>query len=317
MNGSFIIPTKYIRYSSNEKIWLLHSIIGCAIIPWIILFITMPHTIQNYALLNSNILIFLIFSGFVFGIGQMCFANAIGSIGIALSFVINLSIGVTIGSMFIVFYKGAFFTLQGYLVTLAVLLIISALLIHYLSGKKSNNQKNSIAIKHSHYHKGWLLASFTGITSGLQNITFVILAFYSTTQFQSKDSFWVWPPFLLSASLPMLIGFWYRIRKAQSKNIEIINFANKSLAIKNILLIIVMGLFFTGSLAIYSMSMSELSYQQQIIGWPVFMISIILVTQAWGWLYGESSYSTMRSKLYEFSSIILLIIAIIILAIEA
>lgn len=314
MNGSFVIPAKYVRNSSNGKIWFNHSIIGCAIIPWIILLLILPNAIHNYFLLERNSLIFLILSGIIFGIGQVSFAYAIESIGIALSFAINLGIGVTIGSMFVVFYKSLFFTTQGYLVTLAVLLIISGLIINYFSGKKTNAQKYPVEI--DNYPRGWLLASFTGITSGLQNITFVILAFHSTTQFQTGDSFWVWPPFLLAAALPMLFGFGYRIKKNRTV-IENIDHKSWSLVLKNISLIALMGLFFTGSLALYSRGMSQMNHQQQIAGWPAFMVSIILISQAWGWFYKESANITTRGKLYKLVNIVLLVVAIVILAIES
>lgn len=183
-----------------------------------------------------------------------------------------------------------------------ILLIISGLIIHYLSEKESSDHKHSIKINNYHYHRSWLLASFTGITSGLQNITFIILGFHSTTLFQSSNSFWVWPPFLLTAALPMLLGFWYR-SKNNLNSVKNIEQRNWFLGIRNISLVILMGLFFTGSLALYSSGMSQMSHQQQIVGWPAFMVSISLISQAWGWLYKESPHAIKRSKLYELGSI--------------
>jgi L-rhamnose-H+ transport protein len=313
LNGSFVIPARYIKNFFNEQIWFYHSIIGLAIIPWVILAIILPHAVHNYLLLQPAILIFLIFGGAIFGLGQICFASAIESIGVALSFAINLGIGVTIGSMFVVFYKGAFFTEQGYLVTLAVLLIICSLIISYFSGK--NHNQNCLSYQHNaKYHAGWLLASLTGVASGLQNITFVIVAFHSKTQFQTSDAFWVWPPFLLAAAIPMLLGFLYKAKKKEETNASI---ATNALNTKNIILLILMGLFFTGSLALYSDGMSQLTHQQQIIGWPAFMVSIILASQLWGWLYREANGTTIRGKVYMLCSVLLLVVAIILLAIEA
>lgn len=312
MNGSFVIPARYVKNILNEKIWFYHSIIGLAIIPWLLLALILPGIVHNYLSLSTSVMLFLVFSGAVFGLGQVFFAYAIESIGIALSFMINIGIGLTIGSMFVVFYKGDFFTLQGGLVTLAVILILSSLFIHYCSGKY-NNTKNINTQKNANYRQGWLLASLTGLTSGLQNITFVIVAFHSATQFNTSDSYWVWPPFLLAAAIPMLLGFLYRVKTHQTYKTSQ---ATKLHSVKNFILIFLMGLFFTGSLALYSDGMSKLDHHQQVVGWPAFMLVIIFTCQLWGWLHRESANTSIKSRVGMLISMLLLIIAIIILAIE-
>ncbi len=128
MNGSFVVPSKYIQQLSNEEIWLYHSIIGVVLIPWIILFALFPHTFHNYVLLSRSNWLLLILSGFIFGLGQLCFAYTIKFIGMALGFTINLGIGVTIGSLFVILYKSALFSMQGYLALVAILLIVLSLI---------------------------------------------------------------------------------------------------------------------------------------------------------------------------------------------
>lgn len=314
MNGSFIIPARYLPTLPNEKIWVYHSIIGLALIPWIILAFSQPETLSYYISLSSISWRFLIVSGAIFGIGQVCFAYAIVSIGVALSFVINLSIGVTIGSLFVVFYRVVVFSIHGYLVLLAVLLIISSLILYYFSGKEDNHQSHSTLLQNVHYRKGWLLASLTGITSGLQNIAFIMIVSHNSEALQGSGSFWVWPPFLLSAAIPMAIGFLYTLKKYPVTPKLSCSSWFFSLNAKSLALIGLMGVLFTGSLALYSIGMDKLSATQQVIGWPTFMIAIILISQVWGWLYKEP----IKNKFYQlFSSTALLIIAIILLALAA
>jgi len=310
MNGSFVIPTKYAQGFSNEKIWFYHSIIGLTLIPSLILILLFPETIKNYLSLQPKFLLFLIFSGVIFGLGQVFFAYAIEAIGVALSFTINLSIGVTIGSIFVLFDNDLFFTSQGYLATLAAFFILGSLIIYYFSfkNKKSNFYKLGL-----YYHKGWLLACLTGLTSGLQNITFIIVAFHAIVQSQSNNSFWVWPPFLLAAAIPMFFGFLYRMKKSSRVTFPHPTIV-KPLIIKNMSLIALMGMCFTGSLALYSSGMSQLDHQQQIVGWPAFMIAIILTCQTWGWFYKEYRSIATKNKFGLLCSVLLLAIAMIILA---
>ena len=167
INGSFVIPSRYVRNIPHAKIWFYYTIVGLLIIPWVFLFLISPRLMDNYFAVEPRLLIFLITSGIIFGIGQLCFIYAIEAIGVALSFMINLGLGVTIGSMFVVFYRAEFFTYQGYLVTLAVFLILLALIIHYLSGKNALQNISIDSNIHENYYLGWLLAFCAGITSML------------------------------------------------------------------------------------------------------------------------------------------------------
>lgn len=311
MNGSFVIPSRFIQNTSHEKTWIYHSVIGLVIIPWLILALVYPGAIHNYGSLSPYILLILVASGFIFGLGQVCFSYAIEAIGIALSFAINLGIGVTIGSMFLIFYNAKFFTEQSVFVIFSIIFIVCSLLIHYLSGRK--HQSPHYSLNKLSYRSGWILAILTGLTSGLQNITFVIVAFHLKTLFQATNSFWVWPPFLTAAAIPMFLGFIYRINRNSplpKKNELFLNF-------NNIILIALMGLFFTGSLAMYSSGMSDLPHSQQIIGWPAFMVSIIFASQIWGLLFKETRITSTSSKIYLIFSVVLLISAIILLASKA
>lgn len=310
MNASFVIPIKYINNASSEKVWLFHSVIGLAIIPWLILACLLPVAFDYYPLLQMSALLFLVIGGLIFGIGQVCFAQAIPKLGIALSFAISLGIGVTIGSMFVVFYQHEFFTVAGGLLTLAVGLIIAGLILSYYA---SRNHQNHIQSLSSNHGRGWVLAILAGISSGFQNITFVLIAFHTKTQFQASDSFWVWPPFLLAAAIPMTLGFRYFMRQ---NSMPQLNMRERAFGIRNICLLVIMGLLFTGSLALYSRGMSVLPPAQQIIGWPTLMVSIILVSQGWGWLYGEYKNTRQKSQIYRLCSIALLVIAIILLSMK-
>jgi L-rhamnose-H+ transport protein len=308
MNGSFVIPARYVQRLAHEKIWLFHSIIGLIIVPWTFLVILSPGVIHRYFQLGPQLLLFLIAGGVIFGFGQICFAKAIELIGIALAFTINLGLGVIIGSLFVAFNKDVFLTAQSYWVGLAVVLIMISLLLYYHSGKANNLHKNQ------NYYLGWFLAILAGFASGIQNIVFVILAFHTQTQFQHITSFWVWPPFLLVAAIPMIFNFLYKIHKV-SKKVKAVSLAKDSLSVSNILLIPLMGVLFTGSLVLYSLGMDRLNHAQQVIGWPAFMVSIILTSQIWGMVQNSLQQASRRSKIYKVFSIIFLVGAILILSI--
>ncbi len=289
INGSFVVPSRYIQNTSSDKIWFYYSLIGLAIIPWLILLFLSGSILHDYSMLSDRIWGCIILGGLIFGVGQFCFSKAIAKIGIALSFAINLGIGVTIGTMFVVLHDSAFFTTRGFFVTLAVILIICSLIFYYFSQRNAEQAKG-------HYQAGWLLASFAGIASGLQNVTFMVVGIYENTQLQSVNSFWVWPPFLLSAAIPMGLLFFYQMKRKQ----ESVLLRN----LKYLVLIFLMGLCFTGSLVLYSSGMSQLPSDQKMLGWPTLMVLIILTSQIWGWKWGE--FKETRKIFYTFSILFLL-----------
>lgn len=309
MNGSFVIPMKFMPQLITERVWQYHCILGLIILPWILLLFISPKAFSHYTLIAPSIWRLIILSGLVFGIGQLCFSYAIKRTGVALSFATNLGVGVIIGSMFVVFYKHLFFTYHGLLVAIAVLMIILGLAMYFFSSrhhvKASLTQSEKIT-----YYFAWLLAIFAGMASGLQNIAFIVSISHEQTSFNNVNAFWVWPPFLLAAALPMIIGFGCKIRR-ENKNL---NFFRQTIKIKELLLIMTMDLLFTGSLALYSLGVDGLLHSQLIVAWPMFMVTIVLTTQGWGAVF-DKHHHNKKSRIHKWISVTFLAIAIALLSV--
>lgn len=299
MNGSFAAPTRLIKNSNPNKIWLLFSLIGFIIMPYIFLRLLIPNYILIYKSLPEKTIITILFGGILFGIGQSCFFKAINKIGIALSFTLNLSLGMIVGSLFVLFYQNKFLSYQGALVTASVVLILSGLIINYLS-----KEKNSENISKSQNKSGWLLASIAGLASGLQNITFIITAFHNNEHY---DSFIIWPLFLTTAALPIIISLSHEIKKFNLISLK------KTFNLVTISLILLMSALFSGSLVLYSTGMNYLPISKHAVGWPLFMIFIILASQTWGILFHEDGKLTFKKITEKGISVFFIIVAIILL----
>jgi L-rhamnose-H+ transport protein len=302
INGSFIISTRKMRIKNNEQVWKWYGIFGYVLIPWLIVVIFAPTEALNFFSLPTQDFLFIFIGGLFFGFGQLLFAYAIETIGIALSFAINLGIGTVIGSMFTVLYQHQFFSFRGALTLAAVFLTLIGLVLYYVSSKKDGDSLNPVELG---YNFGCLLAIVTGLTTGLQNIVFVSTSSLQQHLFQHLGSFWVWPLFLLSASIPFIVGFHYRMKQ---KSITPITFQRQEWA-----RLFLMGMCFTGSLLGYSWGSSSLGAQKEVIAWPAFMVSIILITQIWGVALGEFKDSRRKAGFVRCISIGLMIVAIIVL----
>ena len=301
MNGSFAIPIHYLKTMTIESVWFFHSIIGLFLISWLLFFIMMPSQFSHYRSLSLLSLLWMLGGGFIFGLGQLCFARAISSIGIALSFSINLGLSVVIGSLYTISLKKSLLTSHSAFVVLSILLILIGLIYYYLSVRHKSRLQHTNMLK-----RGCLLAVFAGVASGLQNIAFVVVSFHSTSDFPTQTSYWFWPPFFSIAAMVMLIGF----KKQISVRVKLPTAPSSH----GILLIIVMGLLFTGSIACYSFAMSHTTHVGKIVGWPLFMVSIILTSQFWGVKFREFNFENKRTRWRVFMSIGSMLLAILILA---
>ncbi len=61
-----------------------------------------------------------------------------------------------------------------------------------------------------------------------------------------------------------------------------------------------MGILFTGSLALYSLGMYGVDHKGQVIGWPIFIVLIILSSQLWGWVYKENINTSRKQKYLQY-----------------
>ena len=312
MNGSFVIPTRTMCAKDNARIWRWHSIIGLVIIPWVFTLILAPQDISDFFTLSSKDIEIIIFGGIVFGIGQVFFSYAIESVGMALSFATNLGVGVVIGSLFTVVYQQLLFSSRGILVIVTVLIILLGLAFYYFSSKIQRKNIDGHVTKKLSYNIGWLLAVLAGITSGFQSIVFTLANSHQQHLFQNLGSFWVWPIFLTAAAFSMVIGFSYKINR---KNEYLI--LNKAFfGLKEGFLLTLMGVLFSGSLVLYSRGVEQLDDQRVVVAWPAFMVSIILTSQLWSWVFGEDLKEKKISVYLKWASIFLMVVAIVLLSFE-
>ncbi|TNF66737.1 MAG: hypothetical protein EP298_08635 [Gammaproteobacteria bacterium] len=314
LNGSFVIPSRFIKHHNNEQIWLYYTAIGLILIPWLLLLVIYPKSINLYYSIGIYNLSLLIVSGLIFGIGQVCFFYAIDKIGIAASFAVNLGIGVILGSLFVIGYQSMLFSYRGNLICIAIILILLSLWINY---KLNHLQQKKLYKNRPNQNTQlcWLLALFAGIASGLQNISFIIVSNHSHSFVNSTNSYWYWPLFLSIAAIPMFIGFLIRYKKNHLLNLNHLP-SIKLLSPIPLTLIAMMGLCFSGSLILYSLGMSLFTQTEIIDGWPILMITIILTSQVWGIIFDRVKQLSLLHKFYRFISIIVLIVAIILISLS-
>lgn len=326
INGSFALPSKRAKQWQFEHVWLNFSIWAFLIIPWVSIFLFAPNVMQVYHQMSADTFLILCVGGFLFGIGQICFAQALKKIGLGLGFVINIGLGTSLGFLLplIALHPQEITTPFGLTTIAGGALIILGLIVSYLAGKKRTaakqvaagtveNASSESADSHRHYKLGVLLACIAGVFSALQNFSFAathnlqLLALQNGLEHMAA-SIIIWPIFLTFTFIPYII---YMLSlHFKHKSIHLYYHRRSYL---NIQFAFLMGLFWFGSLILYSKASLLIGKLGPIVGWPLFMVCIILTSNFWSWREREWQGAPSQSIKQMQVALVLMIIAVIIL----
>lgn len=325
VNGSFALPTKYVNKWKFENIWLQFAIWGFVILPWVITLILVPQTFQIYAATPSHLLIVILLGGLFFGIGQICFALSLNLIGLCLGFAINLSLGISLGFLLPLVFQHAdkIMTPFGITTLAGTLLSVIGLIISNHAGILRDREKYKLQIaeqnntsKSNNKHKlGVILAVIAGFSSAEQNFVFSLTysmqplaASMGANDFGAANI--IWPGFLACGFIPYALYTLYLLYKNKS----FVNYRQSSTG-KYYIFAFIMGLFSYSSLLFYSKASQLIGGSLgPLIGWPMFMALIILVSSFWGWRYKEWEGCGNKTKKVMKQGLMFLILAIAVLA---
>lgn len=323
MNGSFALPIKYCKPWVFENIWLHYAFWALLILPWITVLILDPKVWQIYAATPPYTLAILLIGGFIFGVGQVCFALALNIIGFGLGFALNIGLGTGLGFLLplLLLHPNQIFTPVGLATLIGLLFIILGLALSYKAGRKRDQEKLQAYLIHdesnSQYALGVTLAVIAGLCSAGQNITFALTGNMQQIALASGTSSLaaaviIWPAFLTCSFIPYIAYMIY---------LHLVNdsfvFYKKPGFFKNSCFAILMGAFWYGSLIFYSKASLLIGSLGPVIAWPLFMVLIILTSNFWGWIHGEWAGCSFKIKRTVALALSFLALAVIVLAYSA
>ncbi|KPJ68049.1 MAG: hypothetical protein AMJ43_01155 [Coxiella sp. DG_40] len=317
-NGSFALPTKHVSKWKFENIWLQYCIWTFLIIPWIVAYFLSPQIFDIYMQTPTIILTVMILGGLVFGIGQICFALSINMIGIGLAFVINLGLSIMLGFLLplVIQHPQQIFTPFGIITLGGCIFAVSGLILSNLAGNSHHKQKQEISdteTKSRFYSLGAVLAVVAGLSSAGQNFSFSFtsqmqqFAIHMGAQHVGAATI-MWPGFLLCAFIPYTSFMIFLHIKNRS-------FSNLKLPGTGIyyLFALFMGLLYYGSIILYSKASQIIGALGPLVGWPLFMALIILVSNYWGWRSGEWTGCSAKVKHTLWLGLFCLLLSIVVL----
>jgi len=320
INGSFALPTKYVKRWGFENIWLQYAIWAFLLLPWISIFFFAPQVFQIYAATPGAIIGIMIIGGFLFGAGQVGFAFAIDMIGIGLAFVICLGIGTGLGFLLPLLFQhpDKILTPFGYLTLFGTALAIAGLIVSTYAGELRDRQRkraleNQPGFRKKYYKLGVFLAVIAGLFSAGQNFSFSlttpmqhIALSLGATPIGAANI--MWPGFLFFTFLPYA-GYMLYLHM-RNKTFQDYRKSNTK---RYYLFALIMGFCWYGSLIFYSKASQLIGSIGPVVGWPLFMVLVILTSNFWGWKHNEWQGCDRKIKTILWIGLILLMLSVIVL----
>lgn len=326
LNGSFAAPTKYGKRWKWENIWAVWAVVGMLLFPWFLVFATVPHVSGFYASASARTMWLVILFGIGFGLAQIFFGLGIAAIGISLNFAIAIGLSTALGSLVpLVFLQPQTIpTPKGETIFLGVGLVLAGIVLCAVAGREKEKEFQVApqagpkeSEKRISFKAGLIICILAGLGSPFINFG---LAFGTPLTeralelgvSKASQANVIWAPLVSASLVPYLIYCIYLWRKNRS-------FHNYALPGTGAYWVFgaIMGVLWFGSTAIYGASASHLQAMGPILGWPLFMSSIIITSNIWGFATGEWTGTTRKPRLIILAGIFVLILGFVALAVSS
>lgn len=319
INGSFALPTKHVVKWRFENIWLQYALWAFVILPWLLMFLLEPKVFAIYAAAPFSLLCLMLAGGFIFGAGQICFALAIDMIGIGLGFVINLGLGIGLGFLLplVIQHPHQIPTPFGLLTLLGTAFAVAGLIVSNHAGmlrdRERSKPQEAVQETSSRHALGVALAALAGLSSAGQNVAFSLTRGLQDLAvkmgaggFASANI--LWPGFLLCGFIPYALYTLHLHRKNGSFALY-----REPGSAKYHFFAVIMGSFWYGSLVFYSKASQLIGDLGPLVGWPMFMVLIILTSSFWGWRHKEWEGCSAKALAVMKGGLALLVLSILVL----
>lgn len=287
LNGSFAFPLKTARAWKFEQIWMVHSLLAMAFWPWVVVLILVRDWSRIVSAVPLLGWVVLMGWGVLFAIGSLLYGVAVDLLGIALGFAIQLGLSSVLGALAPLLWTQKLSLSNKHdalFVGGLIVMVAGVILCARAGGAKS--RKSDAATKN--LRKGLVIALIGGILAptlsfGIQYGAGLLKpASAADPGVFSAELFLAWAVFLTAAGI-VQAGYCLA-RMIQNGTLAAYR---RPGAARDALQVVVMSVLWISSIFVYGQSSSMLGPIGYSIGWPVFIASIILTSNAWGVFLGE------------------------------
>jgi len=168
LNGSFVAPMKWMSKWRWENSWLVYSVAGLLVIPWLTAFATVPHLLSIFLQSSTSVLVKVLLFGLGWGIGSVLFGLGVNRLGLAVGYGIILGLIAPIGTFLplLVLHPERLGTRQGHVLMAGTALVLAGIVFLALAGKCREKKCAILApMVQTGFLAGFIICVFAGIFS--------------------------------------------------------------------------------------------------------------------------------------------------------
>ena len=173
--GTFGLGLKHLAPLRWEAWWLIYSIVGMLLFPWIWAALAVPHLLTIIARSADTGAVFWgALFGFLWGIGGITFGMSVESLGIALTYGIVMGLSTAVGSLIPLMRQGGFSSSAAApLVVVAVVVLLGGVAVISFAGVRRERRAAAEApANKKQLHRGLVIVIVSGVMSSLLAVGF-------------------------------------------------------------------------------------------------------------------------------------------------
>jgi L-rhamnose-H+ transport protein len=293
LEGSFALPMSHARNWRWENIWAIYSLFGLLIIPWWAAAASVPSLQALYRSIPGSTLAMIALFGFGWGVANVLFGLAVPRVGMAISFAIVVGMSAALGSVvpLLILTPGRLYSSAAYYILTGLLLALLGIVLLGIAGRKRERREtrdsSQANTKRDSGFSGLIFCVLGGVLAPMLNFSFAFGAdvprhavALGATPALATNAIW---------SVALTGGFLSNAGFAAfqlTRNRSWTAFVNAESG-THWLASGLMGVLWAAGLLLYGQGAAALGTLGPVIGWPIFQISIILISSLWGSLRGE------------------------------
>ena len=324
LQGAFALPMKYARSWGHENIWLVFAMTGLIAAPWILTLATVPHLGEVYSMTSWGALWAIIGFGVLWGIGATLTGVGLQLLGVGLGLSILIGLSASVGSIIplLVLTPESLRTHQGHLFLAGSGVMLVGIAVAARAGalrdaaatRNTQTGANSGTLPRNRFVLGFVVCICSGIFSSALNLSYAFGA-EAIQHARQLGATTTWASNAVAALatsggfVANMIYCGYQLRKQRSIRL----FWLEGTA-RNWILGALMGILWFGGLSLYGVGVLHMGQLGTSLGWPLLMGTIILTSNAGGYIAGEWSGVDRRIRAYLCSGMAIILLALGVLA---
>lgn len=294
--GVCFVPVRYMNKFAWENIWFVYSLLAIVLLPLLVGWATIPAMVELYREVGWQMNFIVVAAGLLSGVAVIFYGQALIRVGMAVVNALGNGISLVLGAFIplMIQHREAMRGRLGLALAAGVLLAIAGLVI---CGRAAAQRDQDSAYMDPAQQKksgrlrtaiiGVLLAAGFGILQIIMNLGLAfaddymkIAKAHGTSDVFIANAFYI--PNLVPSMLPSLLYFGLLWRK----NGTLTQFRSPGLLRYCLWCALIAVIWFAGMI-LYGWAMTWMRSYGPVVGWPVFMAAITLVSAVVEYWYGD------------------------------